>query len=341
MPRLDDASRNRAAGMLAAGMPAYQVAAAFRVHPTTIYRLQERVATTGTVADRPRPGQPRVTTPRQDRAIRHRHLQDRFATAAATARATQGQRGRPISRQTVRRRLLDGHITCHRPYVGPVLTQRHRRARRTWAANGAFLGRHPWRDVIFSDESRFCVDHNDRRARVYRRRGERYQNQCVHECNRFGGPSVMVWGAITRDFRSQLVVINGTLTAQGYINNVLRPTLLPFMAQHGGPGVFIFQHDNATPHSARVTQQFLQQNGVRVMPWPAMSPDMNCIEHLWDILGRRINNHVPKVQTRADLIAALQLHWNQIQPREIRRLVTSMPRRLQACLAANGGHTRY
>lgn len=225
MPRLDNAEKHHAIGMLNAGAPVQRVVAALRVHNTTIYRLQQRVAATGTASDRPRPGQSRVTTPRQ--------------------------------------------------------------------------------------------------------------------CDRFGGPSVMVRGAITRDFRSLLVVINGTLTAHRYINNVLQPTVLPFMTQHGGPNRFIFQQDNATPHSARKTQQFLQQNEVRVMAWPAMSLGMNCIEHLWDILGRRTNNHVPRVQTRGDLIAALQYHWNNIPQREIRRLVVSMPRRLRECLAANGGHTRY
>nr|KAG5703560.1 hypothetical protein BaRGS_000945 [Batillaria attramentaria] len=72
------------------------------------------------------------------------------------------------------------------------------------------------------------------------------------------------------------------------------------------------------------------------MAWPAMSPDMNCIEHLWDILGRRIDHHGPSVQTRGHLIAVLQYHWNNIPQQEIRRLVMSMPRRLQHCLAANG-----
>ena len=341
MPRLDDAHRHRAIGMLQAGMPAQRVAAALGCHNTTIYRLQQRVAVTGSVADRPRPGPVRVTTPRQDRAIRHSHLQDRFQTAASTARVTIGQHGRPISRQTVMRRLSDGHIRCRRPYVGPALTDRHRQARRNWATNGAFLGRHPWRDVIFSDESRFCVSNSDGRVRVYRRQGERFQDDCVRQCNRFGGPSVMVWGAINSNFRSQLVVIDGNLTSHRYINQVLQPVLMPLLAQHGGPNRFVFQQDNATPHSARDTQLFLQQNGVRVMPWPAMSPDMNCIEHLWDVLGRRIDRHIPHVQTRADLIAAIQFHWNDIQQQQIRNLVTSMPRRLRACLAANGGHTRY
>ena len=156
-----------------------------------------------------------------------------------------------------------------------------------------------------------------------------------------GGPSVMVWGAINARFRSELVVINGNLTAQGYVNQVLQPTLLPLLDQHGGRNQLVFQHDNATPHSARFTRQFLQGNGVNVMPWPAMSPDMNCIEHVWDILGRRVNQHVPQPETREQLIDVLQHYWDTLPQRDILHLVMSMHRRLRACLAANGGHTRY
>lgn len=341
MPRLNNDQRNRALGMLDAGSSVREVARAFHVHHTTVYRLTQRVRDTGAVGDHPRPGAPRVTTPHQDQAIRLQHLRNRFQTAASTARTTVGQRGRPISSRTVRRRLSERNIRCHRPYVGPVLTDRHRQARRNWAANGAFLGRRRWRDVVFSDESRFCVSHADGRARVYRRMGERYRDPCVLERNRFGGPSVMVWGAINARFRSELVVINGNLTAQGYVNQVLQPTLLPLLDQHGGRNQLVFQHDNATPHSARFTRQFLQGNGVNVMPWPAMSPDMNCIEHVWDILGRRVNQHVPQPETREQLIDVLQHYWDTLPQRDILHLVMSMHRRLRACLAANGGHTRY
>jgi hypothetical protein len=56
---------------------------------------------------------------------------------------------------------MERNIRCRRPYAGAELTRRHRQARQNWAANGAFLGRQPWRDVIFSDESRFCINHHD------------------------------------------------------------------------------------------------------------------------------------------------------------------------------------
>ena len=90
MPKLDSAQRNQAIGMLAAGIQPQRVATAIGVHHSSVYRLVNKLAVTGSVDDRQRAGRPRVTTPRQDRAIRNVHLQNRFTTAAETAKATYG-----------------------------------------------------------------------------------------------------------------------------------------------------------------------------------------------------------------------------------------------------------
>ena len=341
MPRLNNGERNQAIGMVIAGNSNAAIARQLHVHPSTITRLRIRFIATGSVADRPRPGAPPVTSARQDRNIRMQHIRNRFQTAAATARVTQGNRRRPISGRTVRRRLSAIGLKCRRPYKGPILTHRHRLARQRWAVNGGNIGHRGWHNVVFSDESRFNVSYADGRQRVYRRNGERYSQACVLERDRFGGGSVMVWGAINSDFRSELVVVQRNLNAVRYVNDILRPVLIPLLQQHGRNRRLIFQQDNARPHSARHTRDFLHATNTNVMDWPSLSPDMNPIEHMWDELGRPVHGQLNPPQNVAELTQALQHHWAAIPQAMIRRLCNSMPRRLQAVIRSNGGHTRY
>ena len=148
----------------------------------------------------------------------------------------------------------------------------------------------------------------------------------------------MVWGGIRGSRTSNLVVINGTLNAQRYINQVLQPEVPPFIQQNPNT---LFQQDNARPHVARQTLQYLNVNNVQTLPWPARSPDLNLIEHLWDYIDRRIRLRQHQPHTRQQHIHALMDEWKQIPAAFIRRLTFSARRRVQACLNANGGHTRY
>lgn len=333
MPRLGEYQRNQAIGMLRAGAMVNEVARHFLCSRQTIHNLSTRYNTTGSVRDRPRPGQRRVTSQRDDRNIRLTHLRDRFLPATVTARRL------GVTAQTIRNRLRQSHLTirARRPYTGQILTARHRAARLVWARRHLHWTRNDWNNVIFSDESRFTVSHADGRMRVYRRKNERFAHCCIRERDRFGGGSVMVWGGILGNAKTDLVIVQGNLNAQRYID-LLNTNLLPFLRNHG-QGI-TFQHDNARPHTARITTQFLVQNNVNVLPWPAVSPDLNPIEHIWDELGRNVrSNH--RINNVNDLRQALQLEWQAIPNGVIRRYVNSMRRRIVACIHKNGGHTRY
>jgi len=214
MPRLTFAQRNQALELLAGGATQTEVAGRFNVADSTITRLVTRVNATGTTADRPRPGQSRVTRVRQDNYIRQRHLRNRFATAQSIAKAMVGNSGRSLHHDTVINRLRDHGIHCRRPARCQALTQRHRLKRQRWALNNR---RRQWDNVVFSDESRCNIHHADRRVRIYRRRNERFANNCVREVFTSGGGCVMVWAAINTNFKSYLVVCNGNLNARRYI----------------------------------------------------------------------------------------------------------------------------
>lgn len=328
-----------AIGRLQAGDTVANVANFLGVSMRTVRRLRAKYAATGSVEDLPRSGRPRETTLRQDRHIILTHLRNRFTVPRRTAINTPGRTHPHISARTVSRRLRTAGLRCRRPYIGPRLTNAHRRRRLNWATQYQRWLLNQWNSVMFSDESRFAIDSSDRRNRVYRRVGERFADPCVLQSNRWGGASTMVWGGFMGRHKSRLVFLDfrrGGLTAQRYINNVLQPVVLPFIQQHPGA---IFQQDNARPHSARVTTNFLAANNVNTLPWPSLSADMNPMEHVWDYVKRKVRER--NVQNVQQLQAAITHEWNQIPALFLLRLTASMRRRCTAVVNARGGHTRY
>ena len=95
----------------------------------------------------------------------------------------------------------------------------------------------------------------------------------------------------------------------------------------------MLQHDNARPHVARQTIQFLRQANV------SMLDNLNPIDHCWDFLKQRIRKM--QLDTADQLRNALRREWRRLPMVYVRRLIRSMRDRCNAVVAANGGHTRY
>lgn len=338
MGKLSVANRNRAIGLLQAGTAKRQVARILNCSRVTIQNVWRRFQQGQGLEDLPRSGRPPVTTPNQDRYIRLHHARRRFTPATETARNTVGTHNRRISPQTVRRRLAANDMFARRPYKGPVLTGRHRRNRLAWANNHVGWTRQHWREVLFTDESKFNLSFADGNKRIYRRRGERFAQCCVLEHNRWGGGGIMVWAGISADQKTALHVVRGRINAVRYRDTILQPLVVPFMGQHQ---LRLFQQDNARPHVARVAMDFLRQQHVDTLPWPSLSPDLSPIEHVWAELGRRVRSRPVQPVTLQQLEAALIQEWQAIPQYIIRHYVQSMHRRCQAVIQAQGGHTRY
>lgn len=336
MPRLSIEERGRALGLVEAGVSQRQVAALLNCSQATISRLVDRHRRTGSARDGQRTGAPRLTTPAVDRYIVNTHLRNRFLPAAVTARGIPGRHGN-ISERTIRRRLNAGGLSCRRPHVGPQLTRERRQVRLQWSNQHLRWRLQQWDGVAFSDESRFCVSHVDGRTRIWRRRGERFADCCITETDRWGGGSVMVWGAISAQHRSELHVFDGPVNAQVYRRDILENHVVPLFEGH--PDLHTFQQDNARAHTARACTLFLQQQNFDLLPWPPYSPDLSPIEHLWDTLGQRIN--AQQVLNVGELRAALVREWDNIDQQIITNLTRSMRRRIRACIGAAGGHIPY
>ena len=88
-----------------------------------------------------------------------------------------------------------------------------------------------------------------------------------------------------------------------------------------------------------MTSQLLEDMDVRLLPWPARSPDLNPLEHVWDILKRRMYHR--DCRGLQELYSALREEWHGIPQDDLDNLIASMPRRVGEVIAQRGGHTHY
>ncbi|GFW92389.1 transposable element Tcb2 transposase [Trichonephila clavipes] len=131
----------------------------------------------------------------------------------------------------------------------------------------------------------------------------------------------------------------GSVNGTRYFNEILLPYVRRF---RGAMGLqFLFMDENAPCHRTVAAEQLLQSEDIERMDWPARSPDLNPIEHVWDFLGRRLaTRSLPPVTIR-ELRLALQDAWAAMPQQLIGTLILSMGRRCETCLAVRGDHIPY
>ncbi|UYV63335.1 hypothetical protein LAZ67_2003769 [Cordylochernes scorpioides] len=305
-------------GLKRAGWSIRQIAADTHLGASTVHRLWRRWLEQGNVAIYRNAGATRVTSARVDCRILRQAVAAPQASCTAILQHVQDTLDHSISTRTISRRLVANGLRSCRPLRRLPLTPPNRRQRLEWCrARSTWMTE--WHRVVFSDESRFCLSSDSRRVRVWRRRGERSNPAATVERPTVRQRGIMVWGAIAYDSRSPLLRIQGTMTAQRYVDDVLRP-------------------DNARPHTARISQQALQD--VQMLPWPPYSPDLSPIEHVWDIIGRRLHA-LPQPRSEDELWQMVEREWRAIPQDAIRTLIDSLPRRVAECIAVRGGPTCY
>lgn len=224
----------------------------------------------------------------------------------------------------------------------PLLKIKHRRARLLWARLRLRWIQEHWDDIIFSDESRFTVTGSDGRQYYWRHpKHSPYDPRYTQKVLARGGGSVMVWGCILREGVGRLYRIDGIMKATKYIEIIQKAFFGSLADWRITPFDIIFQHDRDPKHTSLLTRRWLTKHKVKVLPWPASSPNLNIIEHVWAHLDQRLRSQESPPDNQEELWKALDEEWKAITPGFIGGLYDSFPKRVEEVVARKGGSTHY
>lgn len=282
-------------------------------------------------------GRPRKTTEKLDKHIKLLSSRDPFKSAAAI----KTELGVEISSRTVRRRLVEQNLFGRSSRKVPMLTKRHCQNRLTFANahkdwDGPVLGK-KWRNVLWSDESKINLIGSDGKTWVRRPKNAEWNPRYTTKTFKHGGGNIMVWGCFSWHGVGPLYWIKRNMDQYLYVE-ILNEIMLPY-AEWEMPLKWQFQQDNDPKHTSRLAKKWFLDNGVKLMTWPAQSPDLNPIENLWKIVKERIGPL--KSKNKDELWKNIQNAWYAIPNQICRDLVDSMPKRCKAVLANKGHATKY
>ncbi len=184
--------------------------------------------------------------------------------------------------------------------------------------------------------------HWDGRVRILRKEHENMDPSCLVSTVQAGGGGIMVWGIFSWHTLGPLVPIEHRLNATAYLS-IVADHVHPFMTTVYPSSDGYFQQDNAPCHKAQIISDwFLEHdNEFTLLKWPPQSPDLNPIEHLWDVVEREIRIMDVQPTNLQQLRDAIMSIWTKISEECFQHLVESMQRRITAVLKAKVDPTQY
>ena len=131
------------------------------------------------------------------------------------------------------------------------------------------------------------------------------------------------------------------MNSQRYIE-VLEAHVYPFSFSLGDPSSeWFLMNDNAPPHRSVATRTYKRSAGIRTLDWPARSPDLNPIEHVWSLLKRRVRRQLRLSDDLERLESLINDEWRQLDQRIIKNLISSMPSRVRKVIERQGDVSGY
>jgi transposase len=332
---LSEFEKGQISAFKAAGMNSKEISRRVGRAASTVRCYLTRLQYSSSLVNKPMIGRPRKTTSRQDRHCALLVKANPFATACEI-RQDLGD-AISVSDRTIRRRIQET-TGCKSYWAAkkPLLTKKHKKDRLEWAKEHADWTPAQWHQVLWSDESPYCLIFRGSR-RVWRLHNSRYDlHYCIPTIKH--DVKINVWGSFSAGGVGILHKIEGIMNQNVYMD-IIEDCMIPSADKLFGRENWLFQQDNDPKHTAHSVQHLLAELEVPRLPWRSQSPDLNPIENLWSILDLRTRHRRPK--SADELFKLLQTEWRKLPVDLLETLVDSMPHRCRAVIEAKGGPTKY
>jgi transposase len=286
-------------------------------------------------------GRPPKISPVDVRHAVHLLTSQKADNAVQVTRALSNITNQPLHPNTVRHHLKKSGMKAVTKKKRPLLSAKNRKARLNFGIAHKDWTMDDWKRVIWSDETKINRLGSDGRKWGWKRAGEGLSDRLVQGTVKFGGGSLMLWGCMTWNGVSYAAKVDGRMDGDLYLQ-ILKDELQHTLQVYGlNPHDIIFQQDNDPKHTSKKVMEWLEQQGFRTMSWPAQSPDLNPIEHLWSHLKLRLAEYEIAPTGMDELWERVRAEWMKIPGSECQNPIATMPERVKAVIQARGGYTMY
>ena len=253
--------------------------------------------------------------------------------------------GIPMTNGGVKKMLRRNGFKARRKVKTNMISKTNMKLHLAWAKIHRHYKVADWHKWVFSDETRVNIWGSDGISYFWSDKpGTMRPHQIkTHVQNNGGG--VMFWGCITADGPGYgTTILEGTMKSDEYIE-ILETSLLDTLNYyHKTVSDIRFQQDKASPHKSAVTKKWFTDNGFsanEILDWPAQSPDLNPIEHVWSELKHHLDAYKTCPTTKEELANRISTEWNKFTKEDCCRYIDSMPKRIEAVIKSKGGPTTY
>lgn len=320
------------------GLSYRETAKKVKIHYATVYKVAKR---NGIKQLGNRGGRPTKLNQVIKRNIIRKITSGKCDTATETAKKLQESMNINVNAQTIRNALKSYGLQAKHKVKKPAISVKNQKKRLEFAKKHQHWTIDDWNRVIWSDETKVNRFGSDGRLWCWKSKGEKLSDRTIQPTIKHGGGSIMVWGCMTAHGAGYLSKIEGGLDADLYCK-ILEEELIQTIDYYGmQKKEVIFQQDNDPKHTSKKAKKCLQDLDMHVLEWPPQSPDLNPIEHLWDVLKRKLASYETQPRRIHELWERIEEEWSRISKEECLSLIESMPRRIEAVLKAKGRNTKY